>query len=196
MEGIIEYIDIPWNASRLETIYNSTLENWQGRGYIECGAKSHVLSENEKFYLKWKEILDLHSLVHKTICPLATGFNFNATEKHTVPPHIDIDTPLYFNLLIPVFGVAKLNIYETIPEDLEFRHGMTHWKMVQDDKPKNKIGEFIVDKPVLLNTNWLHDVEPIDVPRCVWCTRWIDIDSTFTYKTFKLHVEKILNENS
>lgn len=196
MEGIIEYVDIPWSSSYFESVYNSTLENWQGRGYIECGAKSHVLSENTEFSNKWKNILDLHKLVHNDICPLATGFNFNATENHTVPPHIDIDKPLYFNLLIPVFGVAKLNFYDTIPEHLEFRHGMKHWKMVQDDKPKNKIGEFVVDKPVLLNTDFLHEVQPLVVPRCVWCTRWIGIDSNYSFKTFKLHVESVLNENS
>ena len=122
----------------------------------------------------------------------ATGFNFNATTKNTVPPHIDVDTPLYFNLLIPVFGIAKLNLFETIPEHLEFRHGLSHWKMQQNGSPRKKIGELVVDKPVLLDTNILHDVEPIDTPRCVWCTRWIDIPRHFTYKTFKRHVENIL----
>lgn len=193
MEGIIEYVDIPWDTSQYQEIFNSTLENWQGRGYIECGAKSHVLSENDEFENKWKAILDEHRLVHDKVCPLATGFNFNATENHTVPPHIDIDTPLYFNLLVPVFGTAKLNIYQTTQEDLEFRHGMTHWKMVKDSKPKIKIGELLVDKPVLLNTNYLHDVQPIDTPRCVWCTRWIDVDTTFTYHKFKDYVEETFN---
>jgi len=196
MEGIIEYIDIPWEPSRFKTMFDSTLDDWQGRGYIECGAKSHVLSENNEFESKWKDTLDLHKLVHNKLCPLATGFNFNATTKHTVPPHIDIDVPLYFNLLIPVFGTAKINIYETTLEHLEFRHGMTHWKMVEDDKPKNKIGEFTVDKPVLLNTNFLHDVEPLQTPRCVWCTRWVDISDDFCYNTFKTHVETILNEKN
>ena len=154
-----------------------------------------MLSENVEFKDIWKDILEEHARVHDTICPLATGFNFNATTLHTVPPHIDIDKPLYFNLLIPVFGTAKLNIFETTPAHLEFRHSMTHWKMVKDDKPKNKIGEFLVDRPVLLNTNFLHDVAPIDVPRCVWCTRWIDIDTTFNYKSFKTRIEGILNEN-
>ena len=196
MEGIIEYIDIPYTPANFELIFNDTLENWNGRGYIECGAKSHVLSENIKFESKWKDILTLHKKVHSKLCPLATGFNFNATSKHTVPPHIDIDTPLYFNLLIPVFGTAKINIYETTPEHLEFRHGMTHWKMVRDDKPKNKIGEFIVDRPVLLNTNFLHDVQPLQTPRCVWCTRWVDINDKFCYNSFKKHAEEVLNENN
>ena len=194
MDGIIEYVNIPWNMDLFRTTFNNTLNNWQGRNYIECGAKSHVLSENIKFETAWKDILTEHKRVHNIICPLATGFNFNATEKHTVPPHIDIDKPLYFNLLIPVFGTAKLNIFETNEDHLEFRHGMTHWKMVKDDKPKNKIGEFLVDKPVILNTNFLHDVEPIVVPRCVWCTRWIDIDMSFSFNSFKSHVESVLNE--
>ncbi len=193
MDEVIEYVDIEWDKDLLESIFKSTLTEYDvGRSYIECGAKSHVMSENKEFETKWKPILDKHYKVHNKVCPLATGFNFNATVKNTVPPHIDVDKPLYFNLLIPVFGVAKLNLFETIPEHLEFRHGLSHWKMQQDGSPRKKIGELIVDKPVLLDTNILHDVEPIDTPRCVWCTRWIDIPQDYTYKTFKQHIENIL----
>ena len=193
MDEIIEYVDIIWDPRRYESIFRSTLEKYNvGRSYIECGAKSHVMSENIEFADKWKSILKQHKRVHDKLCPLATGFNFNATSKHTVPPHIDVDKPLYYNLLVPVFGVAKLNIYETKEEDLEFRHGLSHWKMLQEGIKGEKIGELIVDKPVLLNTNYLHDVIPIDTPRCVWCTRWIDIPKHYTYRSFKKHVENIL----
>ena len=194
MQNIIEYINVKWEPEKLEDIYKNTLGNWDPRGYIECGAKSHVMDENENFKNIWEPILSEHSKVHDRFCPKATGFNYNATPKHTVPPHIDIDEPLYFNLLLPVFGVAKINIYETIDEQLEHRHGMTHWKMVNDKYEKHKIGEVVVDKPVLLNTDQLHDVEPIDTPRCLWCTRWVEVPQTFTYATFKEYVEDTLND--
>jgi len=194
MKDIIEYIDVKWEPKVLEDIYKKTMDNWEdARGYIECGAKSYIMEENKNFNTTWEPILTEHSKVHNEFCPKGTGFNFNATTKHTVPPHIDIDKPLYFNLLIPVFGVAKINIYETIEEQLEHRHGMTHWKMVNDNYKKNKIGEIIVNKPVLLNTNYLHDVQPIDTPRCLWCTRWVGIPQTFTYSTFKDYVQNTLN---
>lgn len=195
MEGIIEYIDIQDYQKTLLTMFDD-VSGYSPLTYIECGARSWTLSSQEVYQDKWKPWLDLQKTVHDKLCPLATGFNFNPTNRHTVPPHIDIDKPLYYNLLIPVFGVAKLNIFETNLDHLEFRHGMKHWKMVRDDKPKIKIGEFVVDKPVLLNTNFLHDVEPIDSPRCVWCTRWVDIDASFSFDSFKSHVESVLNENN
>jgi hypothetical protein len=195
MENIIEYIKIGDYKDLLIDMFND-VSGYSPLSYIECGARSWILDSSEDYQIKWKDWLDLQRIVHKKLCPLATGFNFNPTNMHTVPPHIDIDTPLYFNLLIPVFGIARINIFETNLEHLEFRHGMKHWKMVQDDKPKKKIGELIVDKPVLLNTDVLHDVEPIDSPRAVWCTRWVDIDKSFNFKSFKKHVESILNENN
>lgn len=195
MDNVIEYIEIPDYKYQLAKMFDD-VSGYSPLSYIECGARSWILNSYDDYQVKWKPWLDLQRTVHNELCPLATGFNFNPTNKHTVPPHIDIDTPLYFNLLIPVFGVARLNIFETIPEQLEHRHGMMHWKMVQDQYLKNKIGELIVDKPVLLNTDILHDVEPIVSPRCVWCTRWIGIDTSFSFKSFKSHVESILNENN
>lgn len=192
MENIIEYVDIPDFTVTLTDMFNSA-SGFEPLSYIECGANSWTLGSNSKYEIEWKKWLEIQRTVHAKLCPLATGFNFNPTNKHTVPPHIDIDKPKYFNLLIPVTGYAKISLFETIASQLEFRHGMKHWKMVQDQYPKVKIGEFIVDKPVLLDTNVLHDVVPVVSPRCVWCSRWIDIDETFDFKTFKLHVEETLN---
>lgn len=195
MDNVIEYIEIPDYKYQLVKMFDD-VSGYSPLSYIECGARSWILNSSDDYQVKWKPWLDLQRTVHNELCPLATGFNFNPTNKHTVPPHIDIDRPLYYNLLLPVLGAAKINIFETNLDHLEFRHGMKHWKMVRDDKPKNKIGELVVDKPVLLNTDFLHDVEPIDSPRAVWCTRWINIPNTYNYKSFKLHVEKTLNENN
>jgi hypothetical protein len=192
MENIIEYVDIPDFTNRLADMFNN-VSGLEPLSYVECGAKSWTLGSNSKYEIEWKKWLEIQRSVHAQLCPLATGFNFNPTNKHTVPPHIDIDEPKYFNLLIPVFGYAKLSLFETVADHLEFRHGMMHWKMVQDQHPKTKIGEFVVDKPVLLDTNILHDVVPVISPRCVWCSRWVNIDNNLNFKTFKKHVEETLN---
>jgi hypothetical protein len=192
MENIIEYINISNFQEMLKSMFDEVLV-YSPLTYTECGAKSWTLSSSSDYSNIWKSWLDLQRKVSQNLCPLATGFNFNPTNNHTVPPHIDIDEPLYYNLLIPVTGVAKINIFETVLDHLEYRHGMTHWKMIQDQFSKNKIGELIVDRPVLLNTNWLHDVEPIESPRCVWCTRWIRVPETYSFRSFKNYTESVLN---
>ena len=121
-----------------------------------------------------------------------TVFNYNPTLTSGVPPHIDFDEREgnQFNLLLPMYGVAKVSIYETIQEQLEFRHGMTHWNMLQDKYPPNKIGEVVVNKPVLLDTMYLHDVKVLEAPRAIFCVAWRGINKT--YNEFKEHAEKTL----
>lgn len=192
MENVIEYIDIPDYSQLLASMFDRA-SGFAPLTYTECGARSWTLSSNPNYENDWKNWLTIQRSIHNTLCPLATGFNFNPTNNHTVPPHIDIDKPKYFNLLIPVFGYATLSLFETVDDQLEFRHGMKHWKMVQDQYPKTKIGELVVDKPVLLDTNILHDVQPVISPRCVWCSRWINIDNSFNFNTFKTHIEETLH---
>ena len=38
---------------------------------------------------------------------------------------------------------------------------MKHWNMLQDKYPAVFMGEILVDKPVLLNTAYLHDVQVV-----------------------------------
>ena len=95
-----------------------------------------------------------------------------------------------YNLLLPMFGTAKIGIYETNEQQLEYRHGMTHWNMLQDKYPAICIGEILVDKPVLLNTAYLHDVQVVESPRAIFCVAWRGINKT--YHEFKEHAEKTL----
>lgn len=189
MEGIVEYIDVVYDKDYLIRKHN-VVRGAEALEYIECGTESHVLVSNPDYYRHWDYILNIMSEVHIGMCEHGTGFNFNPTLKSGVPPHIDFDEREgnQFNLLLPMYGVAKVSIYETIPEQLEFRHGMTHWNMLQDKYPSNKIGEILVDKPVLLNTEYLHDVRVVEAPRAIFCFAWRGINKT--YNEFKEHVEK------
>lgn len=192
MDRIIEYVQIPNELDLLATLYNKTIAT-NPLEYIECGAKSWVLNAREEYREFWQPILKKHEKVHNQFCEFATGFNFNKTESHTVPPHIDIGPPNFFNLLIPVFGVARIDLFETNQDELEFRHGQNHWMMQKQNIKSKKIGEFFIDKPTLLNTNYLHSVQPVEYPRCVWCTRWISIPLHLDFNGFKKRIEKVLN---
>ena len=191
MEGILEYIDINYNKEYLTELFNS-VSGYEPLNYIECGASSHVLITDSSYYDMWEGPLEEYCGVHQNLCEHGTGFNFSPTTKHNVPPHIDIGNipGNQFNLLLPLFGTATISIYKTIPSQLEFRHGKTHWNMLQNKYPPQKIGSILVDKPVLLNTDYLHDVQVVDAPRAIFCIAWRGVNRT--YNEFKKHAEKTL----
>jgi len=126
------------------------------------------------------------------MCEHGTGFNLNGTLTSGVPPHIDFDEREgnQFNLLLPMFGKAKIGIYVTVQNQLEFRHGQKHWNMLQDQYKPVSMGEILVDKPVLLNTKYLHDVQVVEAPRAIFCVAWRGINKN--YYDFKKHAEKTL----
>ena len=191
MKGIAEYIKVEYNKDYYIEKHNE-VRGVQGHDYIECGTESHILKIDNDYYRQWYHILTRMWKVHIGMCEHGTGFNYNPTLTSGVPPHIDFDKREgnQINLLLPLFGVAKIGIYETIPEQLEFRHGMEHWNMLKDKYPPNKIGEILVDKPVLLNTAYLHDVKVVEAPRAIFCVAWRGIN--MLYNEFKEHAEKTL----
>ncbi len=191
ISGIAEYIDVPYNKEYLLDKHNN-VPGRDSKEYIECGTQSHVLKSNADYYRQWDHILTIMSSVHIGMCEHGTGFNFNPTVTSGVPPHIDFDEREgnQFNLLLPMFGEAVIGIYETHHHQLEFRHGMKHWNMLQDKYPAVSIGEILVDKPVLLNTAYLHDVQVVNAPRAIFCVAWRGINKS--YDEFKEHVEKTL----
>ena len=192
LSGIVEYINVDYDKDYLIRKHNE-VRGVHGKEYIECGTESHILRNNPDYYRQWDHILTIMSGVNIGMCEHGTGFNSNATLTSGVPPHIDFDEREgnQFNLLLPMYGVAKIGIYETIQEQLEYRHGMMHWNMLQDKYPPNKIGEILVDKPVLLNTAYLHDVKVVEAPRAIFCVAWRGIN--MLYNEFKEHVENKLS---
>ena len=191
MKGIAEYIDIVYDKEYLIRKHDD-VPGRDSKEYIECGTQSHVLISDPDYYRKWDHLLTQMAAVHMGMCEHGTGFNFNPTVTSGVPPHIDFDEREgnQFNLLLPMFGTAKIAIYETNQHQLESRHGMKHWKMLQDKYPAICIGDILVDKPVLLNTAYLHDVQVAEAPRAIFCVAWRGINKS--YNEFKEHVKKTL----
>ncbi len=189
LSGIAEYINVEYPKMHM-TKKHQEVRGAEALEYIECGTESHVLISNTDYYRQWEHILTWASEAHIGMCEHGTGFNLNGTLTAGVPPHIDFDerTGGQFNLLLPLFGKAKICLYETHDHQLEYRHGKTHWNMLQDKYPAICIGEILVDKPVLLNTAYLHDVQVVEAPRAIFCVAWRGINKT--YHEFKEHVEK------
>jgi len=191
VDGILEYVKIDYDAELFRRVYDQAVQE-SPLSYIECGGQSWVLDAGPIYKKLWEPILDIHSKVHDEFCPFATGFNFFLSNNHTVPPHIDLGPGNCFNLLIPLFGVARLDIYEPEAEKLEFRHGQKHWMMEKPGVTSRFVGSVVVDKPALLNTKWLHSVNPEVSPRVVWCSRWINLAEDMEYSKFKARVEDVL----
>lgn len=189
LSGIAEYINVDYDKDWLIRMHNE-VRGETALEYIECGTESHVLISNPDYYRQWDRLLTWGSDAHMGMCEHGTGFNLNGTLRSGVPPHIDFDEREgnQFNLLLPMFGKAIIGIYETHRHQLEYRHGKTHWNMLQDKYPAIQIGEILVDKPVLLNTRYLHDVRVVEAPRAIFCFAWRGINKT--YNEFKEHVEK------
>ena len=191
ISGIAEYINVDYDKDYLIRKHNEA-RGIEGRDYIECGTESHILRDNPDYYRKWEHILTIMSEVHIGMCEYGTGFNLNGTLTAGVPPHIDFDKREgnQFNLLLPMFGKAKIGIYVTVQNQLEFRHEQKHWNMLQDQYKPVLMGEILVDKPVLLNTKYLHDVQVVEAPRAIFCVAWRGINKN--YYDFKKHAEKTL----
>ena len=81
--------------------------------------------------------------------------------------------------------------------ELEYKgYGSTHYKMFKDSyytKNLIKMGSILIDKPVLIDTDYIHNVIPVDVPRLAWLTRFSDLDKEYTFKEFKSIVEEKLS---
>jgi hypothetical protein len=54
-----------------------------------------------------------------------------------------------------------------------------------------KIGEIIVDRPILIDTETMHRVVITEAPRCAFVTRWNNIPA-IDFQSFKTKVESIL----
>lgn len=194
VKNILEYINIKYNKQLFIDLFNKC-KSIEPTKFIETTSVSRVLITKENFREDWKEILDHHAKVHDIFDKHATGFNYSDNDGY-MPAHIDIAKQRHYNLLLPIYGVAEINVYETTKDvKLTFMHDKTHWQVPENYFNKNlkKIGTVRIDKPALLNTDYLHDVNIKKAPRLNWVTRWCDMKN-YNFSEFKNLVETTLND--
>lgn len=214
--NLAEYVDIHSNLDILTNLYQNIqiVANRFGKTKWVSYSLEDNLTGNATEYLKMFEpILSIHRKVHPYMQRRSTGFNTANSLDEDLFAHTDVDYdqehPNYYNLVIPLHGNSVIEYFDTNEEEVYLpeknAHGYAYYhefyaqrQMGQGTKEfeqfliERKIGEIVVDKPLLLDTNCMHRVKPLKVPRCAWVTRWNNIPTDIDYQTFKKRVETIL----
>ena len=199
IKDIIEYVDIPDMKALLGHLFDK-YRGEKSRKFGNCPIEAYQLGPsyaNPGFIEEFKPITDILDRVSVSD-PLVSGFDYFTNPKHGLPYHIDCPNNLKaYNLIIPVFGTVTCDFWEGDYNELEYKgYGSTHYKMFKDSyDTKNliKMGSILIDKPVLIDTDYIHNVIPVDVPRLAWLTRFSDLDKEYTFKEFKSIVEEKLS---
>jgi len=199
IENIIEYVDIPDMKDLLGRLFDKHRNDQESRKFNNCTIEAYQLGSsytNDGFMKEFKPITDILDRVSVSDS-LVSGFNYYTDPKNGLPHHIDCSNNFKaYNLIIPVFGTVICNFWEGDYNELEYdKYGSNHYKMFKDTYDKNnlvKIGSILIDKPVLIDTDYIHDVVPVDIPRLAWQSRFSDLDKEYTFKEFKSIVEERL----
>lgn len=208
LHNILEYIDVEYDRSTFIDIFEKLTES-NFRGYANCGTISKIIDNTPNIKILAKNILEKHNIFDNAYYdPMATGFNFAPEIDKGIPPHCDWGDRNYYNLLLPIYGVAEITVYHTnnnvvnrwnmTPDERKQWYDPTgehkHWSMKLSPETKlTPIGKLIIDKPVLLDTNYLHNVKIIQAPRLNWVTRWMKIDTSITFEKAKEIIQRKLS---
>lgn len=208
LQNILEYIDVDYDKEYLKNTFDSLI-NSEFKSYANCGTISKIIQNTPKLENIADQILTHHKTVFpkSTWDPFATGFNFAETLDGNVPPHCDWGNGNYYNLLLPVFGAARITVYKTDNSNVVNRWknrdkleqwydpagANHHWSMkLTPDTKLERLGQLVIDKPALLDTNYLHSVKIVDAPRLNWVSRWMDLSTTMSFAECKQIIEEKL----
>lgn len=218
--GIAEYVDVDPHQELLLDLYEKVKGVRAGEDFNVFGKtpfESYSLEYNmtgeptgyEEIY---DPILSLHRKVHPHYQFRSTGFNTADSTEKDVFPHTDIDQnnehSQGYNIIYPVLGMSRLDYYRTDPDEVytpeknaqgyyyyqefkaqgEMGQGTPEFEKFLADR---KIGEIIIDRPILIDTEVMHRVVITQAPRCAFVTRWKNIPP-IDFKSFKARVEDLL----
>lgn len=218
--GVAEYIDVDPQLDLLLDLYEKVKGtravkdfNIFGKTPFESYSLEYNRSGKPTGYEKiYDPILRQHRKVHPHYQFRSTGFNTANSIEKDVFPHTDIDQDTEYsqgyNIIYPVLGMSRLDYYKTLPEEIYTpemnAHGFYYYhefyaqQQMGQGTPEfekfladRKIGEIIIDKPCLIDTEIMHRVVVTEAPRCAFVTRWNNIPPV-DFKTFKSRVESIL----
>lgn len=216
LEGIAEYIDIEFDLEYYNSVFEDVsagkISNTFGKTqWLSFSLEDSASGEDTAYSTKFGPILDIMRTVHPDLQKRSTGFNYASDCNQDLFIHSDVDYdtehPKHFNMIIPVNGTAVISYYQTLEDEIYLpdtnAHGHAYYhefkKRNDDDyeefKKSRKIGEIIVDRPVLLDTNYMHGVEISVAPRVAWCTRWNNIPKHHDFHSWKKRVEQIIGNN-
>jgi hypothetical protein len=218
--NIAEYLDVDPQTELLLSLYEEVKGAQVGKDFNVFGKtpfQSYSLEFNQTgeptgYEEIFDPILSQHRKVHPHYQFRSTGFNTADSTEKDVFPHTDIDENTEhsqgYNIVIPVFGSSRLDYYETDPDEVylpeknaqgyhyyhefyaqsEMGQGTPEFEKFLADR---KIGEIIVDRPILIDTETMHRVVITEAPRCAFVTRWNNIPA-IDFQSFKTKIESIL----
>lgn len=200
IENIIEYVDIPDMRDLLGRLFDKHRNDQESRKFGNCPIEAWQLAPsyaNSGFAKEFKPITDIIDRVGISD-PKISGFDYFTDPDHGLPYHIDCpDNLKAYNLIIPVFGTVTVNFWEGGEDALEFKgYGSTHYKMFKENYDTNKLvkmGSILIDRPTLIDTDYIHNVVPEEVPRLAWLTRFSNLEKEYTFQEFKSIVEERLS---
>lgn len=200
IENIIEYVDIPDMKALLGRLFDKHRNDQESRKFGNCPIEAWQLAPsyaNSGFAKEFKPITDIIDRVGISD-PKISGFDYFTDPDHGLPYHIDCpDNLKAYNLIIPVFGTVTVNFWKGGEDALEFKgYGSTHYKMFKENYDTNKLvkmGSILIDRPTLIDTDYIHNVVPEEVPRLAWLTRFSNLEKEYTFQEFKSIVEERLS---
>ena len=221
IKGIAEYVDVDPQHELLLELYEKVKGDRVGKDFNVFGKtpfESYSLEYNMSgkstgYEEVYDPILSQHRVVHPHYQFRSTGFNTADSTEKDVFPHTDIDQNREhaqgYNIVYPVLGASRLDYYETRPDEVytpeknaqgyyyyhefyaqgEMGQGTLEFEKFLEDR---KIGEIIVDRPILIDTEIMHRVVITEAPRCAFVTRWNNIPPHWDFDSWKKRVEQIL----
>lgn len=209
--NIAEYIDINPQTELLKKLFaycDAKFNTFGKTKWVSYSLEDNLTGEVTEYEKLFEPILSIHRQVHPYMQRRSTGFNTANSLDKDLFAHSDVDYdqehPNYFNVVIPVYGNSVIEYFETNEDEIwlpeKNAHGYAYYhefknrnqEGYEDFLQERKIGEIVVDRPVFIDTNTMHRVLPLEVPRCAWVTRWNNIPQEFDYRRFKERVESIL----
>jgi len=218
--GVAEYLDVDPQHELLIELYEKVKGVQAGKDFNVFGKtpfESYSLEYNRTgeptgYEQIYDAILSQHRKVHPHYQFRSTGFNTADSVEKDVFPHTDIDQNREhsqgYNIIYPVLGASRLDYYETKPEEIYtpeknaqgyyYYHEFYAQSQMGQGTPEfekflkdRKIGEIIIDRPILIDTEVMHRVVITEAPRCAFVTRWNNIPE-IDFHSFKKLVEHIL----
>ena len=220
IQGIAEYVDVDPQHELLLDLYEKVKGARAGEDFNVFGKtpfesyslEFNMTGEDTGYEAIYDPILSQHRKVHPHYQFRSTGFNTADSTEKDVFPHTDIDQNREhsqgYNIIYPVLGNSRLDYYETLEDEIclpeknaqgyYYYHEFKAQSQMGQGTPEfekfladRKIGEIIIDKPCLIDTEIMHRVIITEAPRCAFVTRWNNIPA-IDFHSFKERVESIL----
>lgn len=210
IKDLAVYVDVEPHTDLLKELYKfcDGKFNSFGKTKWHSFALEHKTGGDTEYLKHFEPILAPHREFHPHIQKRSTGFNLSTSTEDDLYAHSDLDFdqehPHYFNIVIPVHGKSTIEYFQTNEDEVQMPEVNCHNEFYYHEF-KNRthegyeeflqerlIAQFVIDRPLLIDTNTMHRVTVQEAPRVAWVTRWINLPKEVDIHTFKDMIEEKL----